>query len=383
MSKRAAAIRCAGGVLSQGQADHPVELRALDRDLDVVDDEVARGEDVAAGRAGAGDEVARRGGADLERQPAGGADRLLHDLGDAVEVAEADRQLRRAVDDGDLRLLDVLVGEPERLPLRPSRRLAHAARLEVAAQRSTHESSALAATGAAVPWRKTFWRRSSSWIRVRPRRAPRTPSDTASAAATAGRLAGQPALRDLAHERLRRRVAGDVPAGGEHAVELDGDERAVRHRNGRELRPRRGETPISSSWRRRPSSRRAVILRTPARRRVWRIPICGAVVISQAFSKPGACARKQRRCADHAPPRLELDRGQVVDFDAAVAGQARAQEERDVVAPRRRSAARRSPIARGASAISSRYSLRSLHARTRTSAPCRRPPTSTRCSCSG
>src|SRR5262249_34669202 len=38
---------------------------------------------------------------------------------------------------------------------------------------------------------------------------------------------------------------------------------------------------------------------------------------------------------DHPPARLELDRGQVVDVDAAVAGETRAEEEGDVVAPRR------------------------------------------------
>ena len=113
------------GLVARGQADHAVELRALDRDLHVVHDEVARGQDVAARAARADDEVARRRGADLEGQAAGGADRLLDDRGDAVEVAEADRQLRGAVDDRDLGLLDVGVGQAERLPLRAPHRLAH------------------------------------------------------------------------------------------------------------------------------------------------------------------------------------------------------------------------------------------------------------------
>ena len=59
-------------LVARGQADHAVELRALDGDLHVVDDEVAAGQDVAARPARADDEVARRGGADLERQAAGG-----------------------------------------------------------------------------------------------------------------------------------------------------------------------------------------------------------------------------------------------------------------------------------------------------------------------
>ena len=139
MLNRPAAIRCAGRrLVARRQADHAVELRALDGDLHVVDDEVAAGEHVAAAGAGADDEVARRGGADLERQAAGVADRLLDDLRDAVEVAEADRQLGRAVDDGDLRLQHVLVGEPERLPLRAPDRLARRAGLEITSERFLH-----------------------------------------------------------------------------------------------------------------------------------------------------------------------------------------------------------------------------------------------------
>jgi hypothetical protein len=49
-------------LVARRQADHAVELRAFDRDLHVVDDEVAAREHVAAGRAGADDEVAQRGG---------------------------------------------------------------------------------------------------------------------------------------------------------------------------------------------------------------------------------------------------------------------------------------------------------------------------------
>src|SRR6202012_3503135 len=63
------------GLVARRQADHAVQLRALDRHLDVGRDQVAGGQDVPAVLARAGDEVTRRGGAHLERQaarPAGG-----------------------------------------------------------------------------------------------------------------------------------------------------------------------------------------------------------------------------------------------------------------------------------------------------------------------
>ena len=102
------------GLVARGEADHAVELRAFDLHLDVVRDQVAHRQDVVAAMAGAMDEVARRGGADLEWQAAGVADRVFHDLGDAVEMAEADGELRRRVHHRDFRLLHVRVGQPER-----------------------------------------------------------------------------------------------------------------------------------------------------------------------------------------------------------------------------------------------------------------------------
>src|SRR5262245_15342840 len=55
-----------------------------------------------------------------------------------------------------------------------------------------------------------------------------------------GGLTGEPALRDLAHEGLRRGVGGGVPAWRKEVVELGGENRAVRNRDRRELRRRRG-----------------------------------------------------------------------------------------------------------------------------------------------
>ena len=139
MLKRPAAIRCAGGVLSHDDRQTmPSSCAPFDGDFHVVDDEVAAGQHVAAAGARADDEVARRRGADLERQAARFADRLLDDLRDAVQMAEADRQLGRAVDDGDLRLQQVVVGQPERLPLRAPDGLARRAGLEITSQRFLH-----------------------------------------------------------------------------------------------------------------------------------------------------------------------------------------------------------------------------------------------------
>src|SRR6185503_13936574 len=126
------------GLVARGEADHAVELRALDRDLHVVDDEIAARQQVTAAAAGADDEIARRRRAYLERYAAGRADLFLDDLRDPIEMAEADGELGGAVDYRDLRFLQVGVRQPERRPLRAPHRLARRARLEVAAQGSLH-----------------------------------------------------------------------------------------------------------------------------------------------------------------------------------------------------------------------------------------------------
>src|SRR5262249_43719364 len=151
----------------------------------------------------------------------------------------------------------------------------------------------------------------------------------------AGRLAGQPALRDLAHERLCGRVAGDVAAGGEHVLEVGRDDRAVRNGDGRELRVRR----------RRDAD--LVLVPQPGLP-VGARQLAEPVQAARVTDAELRCAREQPRMLetgrvraeppqvlDHPPARLELDRGQVVDVDAAVAGETRAEEEGDVVAPGR------------------------------------------------
>ena len=69
------------------------------------------------------------------------------------------------------------------------------------------------------------------------------------------------------------------------------------------------------------------------KRRLWRTPICGAVCMSQASANPGMCCAIKAQQVDHPATRLHLDGGQVLHVDGAVAGQARPEKQRDVVAP--------------------------------------------------
>jgi hypothetical protein len=55
-----------------------------------------------------------------------------------------------------------------------------------------------------------------------------------------GRLPGDPALRNLAQEAMRVRVAGDVPPAGNQPVELHRNECTVRNRDVGKLRRDRG-----------------------------------------------------------------------------------------------------------------------------------------------
>src|SRR6201982_3567093 len=75
-----------------------------------------------------------RGGRPPTRPPAGFLDGLLQRRDDLIEVAEAGRELRGGVDDRDLRLLQVLIRQPERGPLRAAHRPRRAARREVRTQ---------------------------------------------------------------------------------------------------------------------------------------------------------------------------------------------------------------------------------------------------------
>src|SRR6202034_592670 len=85
------------GLVARGQADHPVQLGALDLHLDVVGDQVAGGQDVPAAVPGTVNEVAGGRGPHLEADSAGRLDRPLGPSGDLVQVTEADRELRGRV----------------------------------------------------------------------------------------------------------------------------------------------------------------------------------------------------------------------------------------------------------------------------------------------
>src|ERR1019366_9685439 len=123
-----------GRLVAGSKADHAVEEGAFDRHLDVIHDQIAARQDVAAAMTGAGDEVTRSGRAYLERQAPGGADGIFGLGGDTVEMAEADCQVGGRVDHRDLRFLHVSIRDAERLPLCPAHRPAGRAPFEIASQ---------------------------------------------------------------------------------------------------------------------------------------------------------------------------------------------------------------------------------------------------------
>jgi len=147
------------------------------------------------------------------------------------------------------------------------------------------------------------------------------------------RLPGHPALRDLAHERLGGGVAGHVAAADNHAVESFRHQRTVRHRDRRELLRRgRGDADL-------------VGVAYPC------LPVVGRhrVQARQAAGHPDADLRcgehdprileagrlfaEEVQMGDHSAAGLELDHAEMLHVEPAVAGQPRAHEHDDVVAP--------------------------------------------------
>ena len=122
-----------GRLIAAGQHQHPVQLGALDLHLHVVDQQVARGHDVAGFFAGGGDEVRRGYGVDLEGQSPRRPDGLLRQFGQLVQVLITDRQAGGGVDHGDLRLVEVRLVDAHGDPLGAADGPAGGARLEVAA----------------------------------------------------------------------------------------------------------------------------------------------------------------------------------------------------------------------------------------------------------
>src|SRR6516165_8851658 len=90
--------------------------------------------------AGAMNKIARRRGADLKWQATGGANRVLHHLGNAIKMGKADRQLGGRVDHGDLRLFHIGVAEAEGAPLRAAHGPERRAALEITAKLFAHHA---------------------------------------------------------------------------------------------------------------------------------------------------------------------------------------------------------------------------------------------------
>ena len=93
------------------------------------------------------------------------------------------------------------------------------------------------------------------------------------------------------------------------------------------------DTPISSSQTWPVSHCSRVTLRRPLRRRLWRTPICGAAQHQEGVGKARRRGPVDLEVADRELARAQLDRGQVLHVDGAVARQPRAHEQRHVVAP--------------------------------------------------
>jgi len=127
-----------GRLVTGREANHSVELRAFDCNLNVVHDQIAARKNVPAIVAGTDDEIAGRGGANLKRKSACLVDSGLHYLCDTVQVTEADGQFRRAVHHGNLRLAHILIRKSECSPLRAPHGLSWRSRFQVAAQRFPH-----------------------------------------------------------------------------------------------------------------------------------------------------------------------------------------------------------------------------------------------------
>ena len=126
------------GLVAGRQAEHAVELGPLDGHLDVVHDQVARGQDVTAAVPRAGDEVARRRRAHLERHaPARSMARFARPAISSRWL----KQIARAEDEFTIAILGLAMSSS----VRPSAR--HCARR--VAQRDVPSSKLLRSAGTA------------------------------------------------------------------------------------------------------------------------------------------------------------------------------------------------------------------------------------------
>ncbi len=147
-------------------------------------------------------------------------------------------------------------------------------------------------------------------------------------------LAGDPALRDLAHEAMRIAVARDVPAAGHQPVELLRDQRPVRNRNIGELgrhrrryahfvRQRHAQRPLASQHRadtgQAPGMSHADLRRAQHQESLLEARCVGAEIIEMR---------------SHGAVRAHLHCRQVVHVEGRITGLPRPHEQGDVIAPR-------------------------------------------------
>ena len=149
----------------------------------------------------------------------------------------------------------------------------------------------------------------------------------------AGRLSGEPALRDLAQEGVRAGVAGDVPARAQDVVELGRHQRAVGHGDVGKLRRQRGRYADLVV----PDLAGVPLLARDLAQTV-EPPAVAHADLRRAQHEEGVGKARRRgpvdlEVAGRELARAQLDRGQVLDVDGAVAGQPRPHEQGDVVAP--------------------------------------------------
>ena len=120
-------------LVAADQDDEAVEAVAARDQLDRVGDHLAADQRRAHALGAHRDAVGDRDGVELHRRAAGGADAGLHVHREIAQVVVARADLDPGVGDADERLLEVGVGEADRLQHRARRRAARAGRERIAA----------------------------------------------------------------------------------------------------------------------------------------------------------------------------------------------------------------------------------------------------------
>ncbi len=114
-------------LVAVGDADHAVEGVGGHHRLDAVGDQLAAGQGELHALVPHRDAVVHADGVELERHAAGGADRVLHQLAEALQVHVAGHDVHVGIHDCDERLVHVFVTHAGRLEQRAVRRALDAA----------------------------------------------------------------------------------------------------------------------------------------------------------------------------------------------------------------------------------------------------------------